>query len=290
MSPVRRREAGFTLIEVLMAASIMIVILTASLTVFETFVKSSARNARQNDAQEVARRTMVVLSRQLRNLAGPTDDVPQTFDKMTGNDLVFQTVNPVGPAPGQNASNVQRVRYCLDTGTPQKLWRQVQTWSSATPPSPPSTVNCPDGSWGNQRMVANWVVNGASRPAFAFNSIDPTAVSEVRTDLYVDPDVKRPPDATRLQSGVFLRNQNRPPVASLQATPGNKGHVVLNASTSTDPEGRTLTFSWEDSGTKLTSSAAVWDYQTTSGPHTIKVLVRDPGGLTTAASTQVTVP
>ena len=37
-------------------------------------------------------------------------------DRAGARDLIFQTVDPVGPNAGDNASNVKRIRYCLDTG------------------------------------------------------------------------------------------------------------------------------------------------------------------------------
>jgi prepilin-type N-terminal cleavage/methylation domain-containing protein len=286
-------QSGWTLIELMIGSAIMLVILGASLAAFDTFLTTNRRNSAQNDAQQFARASTTQLARQLRNLAGPTDGVPQGFDRLGAYDIAFLTVNPTGPVSGENASNVQRVRYCLDGGTPARLWTQTQSWTSATPPGVPSTASCPDGAWGNQKVVASYVVNrinNQDRPAFAFNSSDPAKVTEVRTDLYVDPEPTRSPPETHLQSGVFLRNQNQVPVANLQATPGNKGHVILNASASSDPEGQTLTYAWDDNGTKLKSTAAVWDYQTTSGAHTITVTVSDPSGLTATASQQVTVP
>jgi type II secretory pathway pseudopilin PulG len=286
-------QGGWTLIELLIGSTIMLLVLGASLSAFEVFLGTNRRNSAQNDAQQYARMSTDQLSRQLRNLAGPTDGVPQGFDRIGAYDIVFLTVNPTGPVQGQNVSNVQRVRYCLDSATPAKLWTQTQSWTTASPPAVPSTASCPDSGWGNQTVAANFVtnrINGQDRPVFAFNSSDPAKVNEVRTDLYIDPDTTHSPPETYLQSGVFLRNQNQAPTASLQATGGNKGHVILNASASSDPEGQTLTYAWDDGGTKLTSSAAVWDYQTTSGPHTIRVTVSDPSGLTATASQQVTVP
>jgi type II secretory pathway pseudopilin PulG len=290
----RDNQAGWTLIELLIGSTIMIVILGASLTTFETFLRTSNRNASQNDAQEAARAATVTLERQLRNLAGPTEGQPQAFERVSPYDLIFKTVNPQGPASLANPTNVERVRYCLDTASPANLWMQFQTWTTATPPAMPAGTACPDGGWGtaNRKLVARYVVNrrnGMDRPAFAFNSTDPAGVTEVRTDLYVDVDLNHSPSETHLQSGAFLRNQNRAPTASLQVTPANQGHIVLNASTSSDPEGQLLGYSWEDGTTKLTSTSAVWDYQTTPGTHTITVTVRDPAGLTATQSQDVVV-
>lgn len=286
-------QGGWTLIELMIGAALMLVVLGASLSVFEAFVRNTVHNASQNDAQQAARATTMQLARQLRNLAGPTEGQPQAFDTIGPYDLVFQTVNPTGPTVGQNYSNVERIRYCLDSSSPGKVWMQTQTWTSLSAPAMPSTSTCPSSAWANQQVVASYVTNnyaGQSRPVFAFNSSDPTKVTEVRTDLYVDTDPGKLASETHLQTGVFLRNQNQPPVANLQATPGNQGHVILNGSASADPEGKLLAYSWLDNGTKLKSTSPVWDYQTTSGVHTIELDVRDPAGLIGTATQQVTVP
>jgi type II secretory pathway pseudopilin PulG len=287
----RDNQAGWTLIELLIGSTIMLIVLGASLTTFETFLRTNNRNAAQNDAQDSARTTQVALSRQLRNLAGPAENQPQAFERVTAYDLIFKTVNPLGPASLENPTNVERVRYCLDSANPAKLWMQFQTWTTATPPAMPAGTACPDGGWptANKRLVAKYVVNrrnGMDRPVFAFNFTDPAAVTEVRSDLYVDVDPNRSPSETHLQSGVFLRNQNRVPSASLQVTQGNSGHLILNASSSSDPEGQLLFYSWEDGGTKLTSTSAVWDYQTALGAHTITLTVCDPAGLTATSTWQ----
>ena len=286
-------ERGFTLPELLIAMTVMLIILSASLATFEVFQSTTTRTARQNDAQEVARATMLRLSRQLRNIAGPVEGLPQSFDVSGPYDLVFKSVNPAGPISAGNPSNVERLRYCLTTGTgqPQRLWRQEQTWTSSTPPPYSGSSTCPDTSWGNPRVVADFVVNnlnGQNRPVFTYNSSDPTRVTEVDTDLYVDPDPLHAPPETHLQSGVFLRNQNRSPVAEFQAAPGTK-HVILNASTSSDPEGEALTYAWTDGGSPILKCAAYCDYSTSTGQHSIQLTVTDPGGLSATQSQTVVV-
>src|SRR5205823_887029 len=76
---------------------------------------------RRVDAEDRARQAEEAIARDLRNLASPTPSQPQAVDRAGGRDLVFKTVDPVGPNAGQNTANVERVRYCLDSAG--RLWR-----------------------------------------------------------------------------------------------------------------------------------------------------------------------
>ncbi len=60
----------------------------------------------------------------------------------------------------------------------------------------------------------------------------------------VDPD--RRPLESRISTGVYLRNQNQVPTASFSVASGGTGtrRFLLNGSGSTDPEGRTLFYTW----------------------------------------------
>jgi type II secretory pathway pseudopilin PulG len=309
MSSRWRAEAGFTLSELLIACSLMIVVLAATLTVFDQFVQTSSRNTRQNDAQDSARFTIDQLARQLRNLALPTPQSPNSIDLASGYDLVFKTADP----------GRRRVRYCLQTSAPYSasngaLWVQTQTGSvGGADPAVPSTASCPvepaSGGWATKRLVAAHVTNrnGADRPLFQFNAdpATPSKITGVHTAVYLDVDPSQAPSETRISTGVFLRNQNQAPAAAFTISPGGatSRHIVMNAANSTDPEGRTLAYFWflgsSPSFTNAVSSGAcntadgciasgiLNDYTVPTGVTASQIftlLVKDPGGLTATSS------
>jgi len=300
VSRLRTDESGFTLTELLVGASLFIIVLGAALTSFNVMETKARVNALLQDTQQQARQTVIVLSRQLRNLAGPDENTPGAFDPASASfnpaapyDIVFKTVNPNGPNAGLNPTNVERVRYCLDSGNPAKLWQQTQTWTTSTAPAPPGTATCPDPSWpGTARVVATSVdnrYNGQDRPVFQYDSSDPNAINTVRVTLWIDVNPGKPPAETSLQSGVFLRNQNQPPDAAFQWSPGGAGHVLLNGSASADPEGQQLKYTWKEGSTKL-GEGIVFDWGPAStGTHTITLEVRDPANLLGTTSQAVNV-
>jgi prepilin-type N-terminal cleavage/methylation domain-containing protein len=286
-------EAGFTLIELLIASTLFLLVLGATLDTYGVMESRARTNGLQQDSQQMARQTIVVLSRDLRNLAGPDEGQPEAFDTATPYDVVFKTVDPNGPNAGQNPTNVRRVRYCLDAGTPAKLWMQTQTWTSATPPAAPSTTSCPDPSWASQRMVANAINNrysGQDRAVFLFDSATTTAITTVRVNLWVNVNPGKAPGETQLQSGVFLRNQDQTPTASFQWTQGGSGHVVLNASASSDPEGQQLSYTWKEGSTKIGSSVTLDWGPVSAGVHSVTLEVRNPAGLLGTSTVAVAVP
>jgi type II secretory pathway pseudopilin PulG len=304
-----RDQRGFSLVELLLASSLMIVVLGATLTVFEQFITTSTRNTKQNDAQDTARFGIDQVARQLRNLALPTPQSPNSIDVASSYDLVFKTADP----------GRRRVRYCLQTSSPYStsngaLWLETQTGvaGGADPAlTAAMTASCPAatgaGSWGTQRLVAANVTNrnGADRPIFQFNAPTSTSpkITEVHAALFVDVDPVRPPAETRISTGVFLRNQNQAPGASFTISSGGPGRFLMNAANSTDPEGRTLSYFWyrgaSPSFTNAVATGAcnasdgcigagvINDYTLpggASGSQLFTLLVKDPGGLTSTAS------
>jgi hypothetical protein len=275
-----RAQTGVAMTELLVAMSLAAVVLGATLSPLDSFWTTTRRNERQNSAQDRARIALDRMARELRNIAAATHAVERAED----DDLAFQTVDASTTPSGQNAQNVQRVRYCLDSS--QRIWMQRQTWTTSQPPGLPSSSACPHASWGTEAVAFESVTNG-NRDVWTYDSADPHAVGRIRVDLYVDQDTGEPPAETHLKTGVFLRNHNEPPSASFTASLTGNRHVLLNAYGSSDPEGGTLSYRWFD-GTTQIGTGVTFDYESpTTGSHTFKLQVTDPSGLMTESAPQV---
>ena len=283
-----RGEMG--LMQLLIAITIFLAVLGATLVTFQSFDQLSRRNVDRTAAQDSARTSVDRLVRDLRNLASPTIAQPQAVDKATAFDLIFQTVDSVGPNSGANAANVKRVRWCLDQSNPanERLYVQDQKWVSLASPAVPSTASCPGSGWGSTTTLAANITNtynGQNRPLFSYDSTTLTAIREIHVDLYSDLDPVHTPSETRMTSGVFLRNQNAAPVAAFDYALNGSTAIVLNGSQSYDPEGDALQYSWLDNGVKQ-GSGVTFSYPVTSNSnHSIQLQVFDPAGLQGSSST-----
>jgi prepilin-type N-terminal cleavage/methylation domain-containing protein len=289
-----RRNEGFTFVEVLIVMSVSLVLLTATLAVFNAMERNTKRNQDQNAAQTSARNGIDLLAQRLRNLANPVaagGSIVQPIERATATDLVFRSVKPTGTVTGTNTFNVQRERYCVDSGG--KLWRDTQTWVNADPGIPAGTA-CPGTGWTSTRVVAQNVVNDV-RPVFSY-IMSPTVseqtsvaaasfpdVQAIRAELFVDPNPAVRPLETEISTRVFLRNQNRAPLADFTATCGASRQVVLNGSPSSDPEGGALTFAWYDGTTKIGTGVTYTTSSLSVGTHSLSLKVTDAGDLTTSA-------
>lgn len=305
-----RTQEGFSLIELLVAMSIVTVVVMATISAFVSFHKNERVNRLQNESQEEARVTVERLSTQLRNLASPIDNQPKSVEKAEPFDLVFLTVDAVKPLGSLNARNIKRVRYCVGELVDGKapLLRQQQTWVAPNPPPAFSTAGCPNASWGGATVVAGDLVNTAQAtpvPVFAY-SPGPAPLDDIdaiRTNLMVDVNPGKSPIAVDLSSRIFLRNQNRVPVASCTAVAtGNGNLVALNGSGSADPEGFNLKeYRWYADGNAppanpndpetadATGVVALWEAPT-NGSHTFLLVVSDQGDLTASTSCAAVIP
>lgn len=281
-----RGERGFTLVEVLATATMMAGVAGATLTTLVEFGTTTRTNDAQTDANQEVRQALSSLARELRNLASPTDELPEAVERATAADLVFLTVGDERPGGSLNAQNTQRVRYCLDADA-SAVWRQEQTWTTGTAPALPPDTECPaptSSGWAEATQAGRHVVNGW-RPLFTYNSAVLTAITEVRAKLYVDADPAARPLETELETGVFLRNQNRGPTAGFTATVSG-GQVLLNGSASTDPEGKALAYEWFAGGVPVGEGIVLTYTPGTPGEHDLTLRVEDPAGLTSTSAPQ----
>jgi hypothetical protein len=278
-----RGEAG--LVQLLLAMAMALAVLGATLEIFTGSERVNRQNNDRTASQDAARRGLDLVARELRNLASPTPEQPEAVDLAGPYDVVFETVDPVGPNLAANGANVERVRYCLGgTASSGTLYRQEQRWTTSTPPGVPSTTGCPSSvpAWSSSTPVAWGITNardGLDRPIFSYDSEVKTDITLIHAQLFLDADPLHGPAETSLSTGVFLRNQNRRPTAAFTAETAVPGSVVLNGSTSADPEAEPLQYAWSEAG-ELKGTGIRFDYQVASGSgHNIQLKVYDPAGL-----------
>ena len=281
-----REESGFTLVELLVGTQLMLIVMFAALMTLEQFTQMGKRSEQRVDLQESARQAGRLMSRSLRNVAASVD-TDDGIVRATPYDLVVTAADDAGGASASNGRGLEWVRYCLDSSSPAagKIYRQATTAAATTMPA---GTACPASDWGAARLIAGDVTNrasGADRPVWSYRSSG-GRITTVSISLWLDNDIAREPRETSLKTAVFLRNQNRPPVALFSATPAGVRHVLLNATASYDPEGQPLDVVWRDGATQVGTGLIFDYYAQTAGQHDITVQVSDPSGL--SASTRQT--
>lgn len=247
-------ERGFSLIELLLVMGISLLLLGATLTTFNAMEKGASDNNKRNDTAELARNALESQARQLRNLAKRVSS--PVIDTVGPYDLIFQTAEP----------SRTWVRYCLDTAAPAsvdraRLWMaelSVPLAAAATPITAGQRGACPGTGWSKTSVVTDFVTNrrsGLNRPLFTYGCTTGTTctsspatydqVITITAQTYVDSTPGTSVPELRVTSGVHMRNQNQPPVARFESSPGSASRtVVLNAAGSSDYEGRTLSYYW----------------------------------------------
>lgn len=301
---VLRARDGFTVVELLVTMAIALIVFAATLDVLGVFSKDSQAMTRRDDAQNAARLATDQIVRQLRNIIASSPTSPKLLERALPYDMVFQTI---GTPTATDSSGAERVRYCIPpgpaSGSPadEVLIAQTQAWPGGADPGDPWTaadLPCPDPNYPSVVLAAG-VTNrrqGADRTAFAYNGGaapgDLTTIDTVGIDLFVNPTPGQADAETELRSGVFLRNQQRPPVAGFTYAPVSGHTVLLNAGTSYDPSGQNLSYSWTCTGAAPCSSPAAifsWDAGQ-AGTFAVTLTVTDQSGLQSSKQIEVSVP
>jgi len=292
-------EGGFTLVEMLVGAVLSLIVFTGVLALLNVFLSNNVTDQLRNETQDNVRTAIDLISHDLRNVASPTPTTAGALEKANPYDLVFQTVDANQVYGGANAANQLRVRYCLDAGNAsnETLWRQTQTWTTATAPAVPDTSTCPSTAWPSKYALVVNVTNenySQNRPLFTYAPLAETSTAQVNgviVDLFVDQRPNTHSLESELRTGIYMRNSNAPPQASFSVSQVNS-QVVLNASLSADPNGQALSYQWSLDGSPI-SGATTQQYNagsfTPGSSHTFGLTVTDTGSLSTSASQTVTI-
>ena len=281
MTPRTRDEAGFTVIELAVAAAISLVVLGATMSLLISMMTQRTATEGHADAAQQARQGIDRLSRQLRNLASPADVItnsalikPKSVDRNLPFDLVFKDVDegaltsreqPRERAPRALLPADERLDPRRRRGH-DRARRAVDRRPSAPRPGRRScprprrrrgAAPGPDGTTSaGSPTTSSTPATSPPDPLFRYSSAsgEITATDDaareqiirVEADLHVDPDPAKRPLAAHITSSVVLRNQNRAPSAffSYVVTNSLACTLQLNGSGSEDPENKRLTYTW----------------------------------------------
>ena len=253
-----RAEDGFTLAELLVAASLGIIVLFGILSVFDNFSSNAARQTRITDANDQVRRTMDRIVSDVRQAA--------TIEVAGPNDLVY-TVR-------DSATQTRRERICLDASG--RMWRSSVT--TASPPAPMSSgTACP--SSGAAQVTSLRSANSASNPMFTYDSATASSVRSVGLTFAIDAGNRGRTDVSRLRASSFVRAKSETalPVGpgDINTTCSNSGVPTLTLSAGVGP----LNVSYTDiNGSPLGAGAAGSAVVLSSGTTTVVANITSSSG------------
>lgn len=154
-----KEEAGVTLVEVLLVSATMLVVLAATLNIFDTFNSASSALSRRTDLQDTARRALDTMSREIRNATA----VPGAPDAIVAgsSDATQITFGTYDDGTATTGTTARRIRYCVNSTT-HDLYRETAVGSPT-----PGTA-CPAGGSWSGGVVLSDVQNSTATPLFTY--------------------------------------------------------------------------------------------------------------------------
>src|SRR6267154_2241724 len=239
-----------------------------------------------------------------KNLSGTPGSSanPQLFVDAAGNiNVVWEESTPAdilfvrsGDA-GATFSSAQNLSH--DSGSSTNAWLTVDAGANIN-------VAWEDTTPGNRDILfTRSTDSGAtflSTPLNLSNNSGLSAAVQIATDKSGDINVAWQDSTPGVSQILFSRMTgnivtNNPPVANagldqtVQSTGSGGTLVTLDGSKSSDPDGDVLSFVWKDELGNVVGTTAVVQVTVQVGTHTFTLTVSDPGGLSSAASTVITV-
>jgi prepilin-type N-terminal cleavage/methylation domain-containing protein len=225
-------EDGFSLIELLVAMTVSVIILLATLGALDAFNNGVASTNRLTDATDAARSQVATMVSVLRDAGAPTPVTgvqPTTVVQAGVNDIVFLSTSwPGESGVGVGAGTNHIERYCLDTAT-STVWfngLKAGTAGSVTPGAAcPSTAS----GW-TSSLVASNVLNTVADPLFVYGSMTPVRAVSVNLRLQGGTALKS--RTVELRSGGTLRGALPPAISASDIVVGacQGGRALLTLS------------------------------------------------------------
>ncbi|HEV7804507.1 MAG TPA: hypothetical protein VGO80_01695 [Solirubrobacteraceae bacterium] len=196
-SPARTRlagEAGFTLVELLVAMMLSILVLVGILTTLDQFSSNAVRQTRVTDANDQVRRVMDRIVGDLRQA--------KTIQYAGADDLVYTVA--------ASETTTRRERVCLDSS--KRLWRSSIVYSVA-PAAITTATPCPTPSIDAAKITP---LISASSALFSYDSATPDSVRSVGLTFAFKSGTAGRTDTSTLRASAFRRAKSEtstaPPV------------------------------------------------------------------------------
>lgn len=211
------RQQGFTLVELLVAMSLMLVVFGTVLTALGAFGHAARTNDEATAAEDQARSRLGQMVYSLRNVTSSGGTVPAIV-AAGPTSLVFNE------GPDSSSDDARASGYCVDSAGNLRL-----QWRDAPSSTGPDGCSATGGGW-MSRIITRHVTSSAEHPLFTYHGddgpvpadaagevSDPTAIRTVGIDLQVATD-SPPAQSHGLRTAVDLRGQ---PAAAPAVDPGD---------------------------------------------------------------------